>query len=173
MKTLIVYGTKYGSVKKCIEVLKQSLQGEVEVCHLKECKVKSIDEYQNIIIGASVYMGRIQKSVRRFITKFLNELLIKRVGLFTCCMAQGEGALNQLKKVYPNELVKKAVVMDYFGGEIIYHKMKPFHRFVVNMVSKADQKENQDFPKLDENKSASFFRDEEIKTFASIINQGG
>ena len=53
MRTLIVYGTKYGCTRKCAELLKERLFGEVCLQNAKSYR-GSLKEYDAVFIGGSV-----------------------------------------------------------------------------------------------------------------------
>ncbi len=166
MKTIILYNTKYGSVEKCVQMLQENLMGEVQICNVnKETKIQ-LEDYDLVILGGSIYVGHIQKVMKSFMLNHLSILKTKRLGLFICCMRSNELALNELETAFPKELSDIAVVKDYFGGEIIYHKMKFIDRLLTKMVTKADK----DFPKLDENKNISLIREDAIKNFSMRIS---
>ncbi len=166
MKTLIVYSTKYGSTEKCVEMLKQELTGEVDLCNLKHNKKPNIDNYDNVIIGGPVFIGKLKKDVSTFVKKNLNQLLEKRVGLFICGIRPGEEGVNQLYG-YPKSLLDHAVTKEIFGGEITFNKMNFIDRKLTKMVSNADN----DFPKLDENLNGCFIKNEKIKEFAEKMSR--
>ncbi|EOD01165.1 flavodoxin domain-containing protein [Caldisalinibacter kiritimatiensis] len=138
MKTLIIYGTKYGCTEKCAKILSEKLTEEVELYNLKEVNDIDISDYDKVIIGGSVYIGKIRKEVTKFCLRKLNELKGKKVGLFICCMADGEAAEKQLNDVFPKELMTNAIAKENFGGEFIFNKMNFFDRFIVKKVSKTD-----------------------------------
>ena len=62
MKNLIVYATKHGTVKKCAEMLKVKLNGETVLANVNE-EVPDLDNFDNVILGGSIYIGKIQKRV--------------------------------------------------------------------------------------------------------------
>ncbi len=64
MKTLIVFSTKYGCTEKCVDILKSQIQGEVHISLVKDIRV-DLNNFDNIIVGGSVYMGKIQKELLR------------------------------------------------------------------------------------------------------------
>jgi len=138
MKTLIAYGTKHGCTEKCSELLSERLMGKVDIINLKNGRNIDLEEYDNVIIGGSIYMGKIQKEVNEFTTKHLDILKDKKIGLFICCMRDGELAENELMESFPQELIKDAVVKEYFGGEFIFKKMNFMERLIVKKVSNID-----------------------------------
>lgn len=75
MNTLIVYATKYGCAEKCAMELSKEFDGNVEVINLKENKRIDLVEYENVIIGGSVYIRKIQKRSSGFYQSKLKRTL--------------------------------------------------------------------------------------------------
>lgn len=66
-----------GCTKKCVENLKTLLNGDTTILSAKNIKV-NVDKFDTVIIGGSVYMGKIQKEVSQFCIKKINENCFKR-----------------------------------------------------------------------------------------------
>lgn len=160
MKTIIIYDSKYGCTKKCAYLLKDKLI-DAEVYNVKDFH-KDINEYDGIIIGSPIYIGKTLKSIRKFCVKNLSILLNKPLALFTCGIRPGEEGKIQLASAYPKELSDKAKVLANFGGEIIYQKLRFLDRKLTNMVSSA---KGSNFPKFDENKEILLIDEETITNF--------
>ncbi len=157
MKTLIGFGTKRGCTERCAKTLSEKFDGAVDLINLKEGKNIDISQYDKVIIGGSIYIGKIQKEVSQFCVENLNVLKDKKVGLFICCMGEGEVVEKQLNEAFPQELIENAVAKESFGGEFIFKKMKFFERVIVKKISKID-------------KDVSNIFDERIDEFASVMN---
>ena len=166
MNTLIAYATKYGSSEKCAKILSQSLTGNVDLCNLKTEKDLDLSKYNIIIIGSSIYIGQIRKEAKEFCTNKLEELRNKKIGLYICCMREGEEALVQTKNAFPKELFDNAVAKEYFGGEFSFNKMNFLEKFVVKMVSK----KNENKEPLDIKKNISNLSEDKIRKFTQVIN---
>lgn len=138
MNTLIVYATKHGCTENCAAILSEKLMGKVDLCNLKIVKAVDFSQYDKVIIGGSIYMGKIQKEVSKFCSKNFNLLKHKKVGLFICCMRE-DIAEMQLNNSFQQELLSNAVVKEFFGGEFIFKKMNVIERFIVKRVSKIDK----------------------------------
>lgn len=138
MNTLIVYASKYGCTEKCVGSMAYKLNGMVETCNLKVERDTDLSEFDQVIIGGSIYMGRIQKEVREFCAEHVQELKTKRLGLFICCMREGVEAEEELRQAFPDELLDVAIVKDYFGGEFKFDQMKAVDRFIAKHVAKVD-----------------------------------
>ena len=157
MKTLIIYASKHGCTEKCSRLLMDKLNGEVKIVDIKKEKIPEIALFDNIIIGGSVYIGRIQKEVNQFCLKNISELKKKNLGFFICCMSERDIAEKQIKTSFPEELLTKAVTSGYFGGEFIFKKMSFFEKFIIKKISKTD-------------KDSSTVSKESINRFAQLIN---
>lgn len=136
MTTLIAYGTKYGCAEKCARKLAKEIQGRVDTVNLKENTVIDLTQYDHVIIGGSVYIGRIQKEVTNFINSNLNELLSKEIGLFICGMQEGEALDKEMADSFPSDLLIKAKSIKHFGGEFIFKKMNFMEKTIVKKISK-------------------------------------
>ena len=137
MKTLIAYGTKYGCAEKRAKSLSEKLNGEVDLCNLKNGKAIELTEYDTVIIGGSIYAGQIRKEVKQFVSKNLKQLLGKKIGLFVCCMGVDASAAT-ISNVFPKELVDHATVKDGFGGEFDTAKMNFLEKTMVKVIAKGN-----------------------------------
>jgi len=136
MKTAIVYATKYGCTKKCAEILKSYLHGEVSILSAKADKI-NLSQYDAIFIGGSVYMGKIQKEITQFCKRNLKQLLHKKIGLFACCYTpkDTEGFFETL---FPIELINNALYVTSVGGKMDYEKMNFLYRKLFQSLKKID-----------------------------------
>ncbi|MBS4211348.1 flavodoxin domain-containing protein [Neobacillus rhizophilus] len=135
MKTLIVYCSSHGTTEKAVSVLCVNIEGEVLAVDLKRDKILfDLDDYDGVIIGGSIHAGEIQRKIKQFIKQHHDELLEKVVGLFLCCIRDGDIAVEQFNHAFPQDLRKNSVAMGLFGGEFIVSKMNFFERQVVKKV---------------------------------------
>lgn len=154
MKTAIFYMSKHGCVEKAASLLKKYLKNdEVEIFNLKKDKLKSLNNFDKIIIGGSLHAGMLQKKIKTFYTKNLNILLKKELGIFLCCMEDGEDAKKQFNKVYPENLRNHAKATGLFGGEFVFSKMNTIEKIIIKKIAKTD-------------KDVLKFKEEEVKAFA-------
>ncbi|MNW58452.1 Protoporphyrinogen IX dehydrogenase [menaquinone] [compost metagenome] len=136
MNTLIVYATKYGCTEKCAEMLSQELDGHVDLINLKKVKDIDISKYEKVIIGGSIYIGKIQKEVTEFCSKHIEQLKNKRIALFICGMQEGDAIQSELNQNFNAELIERAEAKEWFGGEFTFKKMNFLERFIVKKVVK-------------------------------------
>ncbi len=166
MNTLLAYATKYGCTEKCATILSEKLTGKVDLCNLKEVKDVDLTQYDKVIIGGSIYIGKIQKEVCEFCTKNLDVLKEKKIGLFICGMSAGDQVKTQMNNSFSQELLTNAVAKESFGGEFKFKKMKFMEKFIVKMVTKMDKSS----PALDTSKDISNISEENINRFAQLMN---
>jgi len=136
MNTLIVYASKYGTTEKCAKMIKNQINNQVELINLKNLKDVNLSKYDNVIIGGSIYIGKIQKEVTEFCLKYLDILKEKRIGLFICGMQDADVINTELSQSFPIELLKIAVVKEYLGGEFLIDKMGFMDKIIVKKISK-------------------------------------
>ena len=122
MKNCILFTTKHGSAEKAALSLKEKLNTETDIINLKNVENPDISNYDTVILGASIYIGKIQKQMRKFIGDNLNELLNKNIALFIMA-GQKEKAQETLYNAYPSKLSDHAFAKEYFGYEMILEKM--------------------------------------------------
>ena len=128
MKGIIIYESLHGSTEKCANMLLNHLPGELKSARLQNNEDLNIDEYDTVIIGGSIHMGVIQARIEDFVHKNHAKLLEKNLGLFLCCMEEGENARMQFDKAYPSDLRVKATATGLFGGEFNLRKMSFFEK---------------------------------------------
>lgn len=134
MKTLILYGSKHGCTEKCAYLLGERM-GTEDVVDLDNSTQISLDAYDTVIIGSSVYIGQINKAVRQYCSANLAALKEKQLGLFVCC-GQPEKAMDQLESGFPEELVQSAITKGYFGYQLDLKKLSLLERLIVRALGK-------------------------------------
>lgn len=134
MKSIILFTSKYGCTEKAAYLLKAQLGDETEVVNLMNVKEPSLDQYDTVILGGSIYFGKIQKEMKEFSNKFQTKLSGKHLGLFICAGAKGEQAAQELKSSFPEKLYNHSITNEVFGDEIYTEKLSRIDRFVIRMV---------------------------------------
>ena len=144
-KVLIVYGTRYGATKSTVEEIARVLQEEdfdVKIVNVKEEKVRSIAEFELVIVGSGMRMERWVSKVEGFLKKFNEELKKKKVAIFVSsgglALMEHKGELEEIERVTKKYLEDKAskyalhpISMTMFGGVWDYNQMsKIFIKFL-------------------------------------------
>jgi menaquinone-dependent protoporphyrinogen oxidase len=72
---LVAYATKHGSTYEVAEAVARALAEEgLTVAVASADTLESVDEYDGVILGSGLYMGRMHAESRRFLRRFGNEL---------------------------------------------------------------------------------------------------
>lgn len=134
MRTIIIYATKYGSVAHAVKLLKPQMDGEVVTVNIMEETVPDLVDFDTVILGGSIYMGKIQKKLANYVEKHLSQLLTKKVGLFICAAQELEIREKELFEAFPFELYQHAVCKEVFGYEFHFEKMNFIEKKIVRVV---------------------------------------
>lgn len=134
MTSVIIYATKHGSVEHAVQLLKEKMEGEVKLVNIMNEEAPSLTEFESVILGGSIYVGRIQKQLTKYMEKHLAELLTKRVGLFICGAQQEDIREKELNDSFPKELSQHAQCKEVFGYEIHYDDMNFIEKKVVGSI---------------------------------------
>ncbi|MEA4916648.1 flavodoxin domain-containing protein [Proteiniphilum sp.] len=133
--TLIVFASNHGTVEKCARELFRRIEGKVDICNLNRRNyLPDLSGYEAIIVGGSIHNGKIQDEISSFCNDNLELLASKRLGLFINCLYSGEKAQQQLDDAFPDVLNRRAVVRDYFGGEVDKLKLSFWERVVTSRM---------------------------------------
>ena len=150
MKTAIIFASKHGATEKCANILHQKLNNEATLINLKTEKNPEIDGFDAVIIGGAIYAGNLDKRVLKFIELNKPALLTMKLGLFICCMYEGDVRKQQFNTVYDEELRKHAIAHGQFGGCFDFKKMNFVERTMVRMAAKVKEStEKFDFDNID------------------------
>lgn len=135
MKILIVFSSSHGTTAKAAQLLKENIPEEVDIIDLGKEPKPNLKNYASVILGGSIHAGSIQTKVKQFIKENQPVLLTKQIGLFLCCMFEGEKAIKQFETAYPQELREVSISNGLFGGEFIFSKLNFLERKIVNVVT--------------------------------------
>lgn len=178
MKTLIVYGTRYGATANTAEEIAKTLREEnfdIKVVNAKE-KIKDISPYELIIVGSGLQMGKWVGDAEDFLKKHQNDFSNKKLAIFASTMKmmpQKEGdtkAVDEIRKAALEEKIAKynlqPISEGFFGGILNYNKMNLIFRRTMGFMK--PQLEKDGFKETEPN--VYEMRDlEEIKSWAKEL----
>ena len=148
-KALIVYGTCYGATAGTSEVIAGTLRQigfEVRIVDAKKEKVQSINEFDLVIVGSGIQMGKWTKEPEEFLKSYQNELSRKKIALFVSCgganpLSEGEQKNKEMDNAKRKYLEDKSVeykvnpvALGFFGGCYDFNKMSWFFRKTLSAV---------------------------------------
>lgn len=152
MKTLIIYSTRHGCTEECATKLEKQLNNDTELINIKKQKLDNLGNYEKVIIGGSIHAGHIQKRIKKFCQENLDTLKHKKIGLFLCCMEEGETAQKQFQEAFPTELIEHAIATGIFGGAFNFERMNFIEKAIIKKVAKIEQS----MSKIDEKSIVEF-----------------
>ena len=92
-KVLVCYGSRHGSTAEISERISETLRGhgaEVDLVDLKKEKAKGIKDYDIVVIGSGIQMGKWTKEALKFIKKHRDILAQKKVAIFVSCLSAAQ-----------------------------------------------------------------------------------
>ena len=144
MKILVAYATKSGVTKMCANMLADRLEefADVVVCNLDGYDPDTMD-YDCIVVGSSIRMGKIQKKARRYLAKNRVYLRAKPFAFFICNVYEDDSK-NYIHRNLYQDLDSRAIVTDSFGGELNPENLHGSEIVAVKMLIKNVEKEGLD-----------------------------
>lgn len=135
METLIVYATRYGSVREAAEMIAQRLSGRATLHDLEKADMPPLDAYDSVILGGSIYIGRIQKELTDFMHRNRQALLAKKLGLFICAgLPDAAAREKELMSVFPAALEEHASARGVLGYRMDLGRMKATDRLIMRLI---------------------------------------
>ena len=136
MRTLIVFGTRYGATTGTSEEIARALREEgfdVKVVDAKKEKIRNISEYDLIVVGSGMKMGKWTSEADDFLKKFQKELEQKKLAIFASTMktvSEREGKTEDVAQMRKAALEDKVaqynlhpIALGFFGGVLDYNRM--------------------------------------------------
>ena len=134
MKTLILYATKHGAAAEIAGRIAAQIDGAV-THDLKQQPIPSIDDFDCIIVGSSIYAGTMRKEARNYLDENCAELSKKKLGLFISGMGV-DGEDGVLKQSFSDELLQAVKAANVLGGIFDPVKASFFERLIMRIVTK-------------------------------------
>ena len=154
MKSIILYTSKYGSTEECAKILYSYLVHNAKIINLQSQEIPDLSNYDNVILGTPIYMGKFSKEIIHFIDIHQDILQKKSFDLF---LVSSERNTEYIKNNMPDNLqdiVKSSV---FLGSALDLEKLSFIKRIVMKYCLKTESYNNIDYDK--------------IKGFAKTINQ--
>jgi menaquinone-dependent protoporphyrinogen oxidase len=136
LKILVAYRSRYGCTRRYATLLAEKLPGEVTLADLGQAGRLSPAVFDLVLLGSPIYAGAVPAGVTRFCERHRSELLRARVGLFICCLYEGEKARAQLDSAFPDWLSLHAFGRWALGGEIRLEALRFFDRLLVRALGR-------------------------------------
>lgn len=137
MQTIVLFASKAGATEKCARRIFASFtNNEAEIIDLGRSKLKNIDlnRYDRFVIGTPIYMGRIHKRVKKFLTENAQLLQSRELHFFICGLALGDQGIELFQKQVSAKLFAHATQIRQLGNEINPEKLNPLYRTIIKKI---------------------------------------
>ena len=117
MKIAIIYSTSSGITKKAAKILSNKIKAKIQLIPIEKAKTACLLKYDFIILAGSLYHGKVQGTLKRYISRNMGTLMEKPVALFMNC-DEKSNTKSHLNKTFSEQLVKSSFISSNFGYEI-------------------------------------------------------
>jgi len=136
MRVLIAFGSRYGTTASCARALAGMIRSPSVILDLARSRAADLKLFDVVIIGGSIYGGKLLRHVTAFCERHQDALLGKRIGVFICCLYQGDHARLQLRDAFPPWLLERSFAHALAGGELFYSRLNLLDRLLVRGLSR-------------------------------------
>lgn len=163
MKEILLYASKYGAAKELAKRIEKGTQ--TKAVDIKEYH-GSIEDYDKIIIGSSVYAGMMRKEIKTFIKEHEEQLKNKRVYVYLSALNK-----NDSKKVITENIneafYEHLSYVDTLGGILDLSNMNMLEKGIIKMVNKKAHF----YAKETKNKRIDLLDEQRIQKFIQMVKQ--
>ncbi|PRR81078.1 flavodoxin domain-containing protein [Clostridium vincentii] len=159
MKTLIIYGTNYGTAEGVAKTIKGKISDQVEMVNIKKASVPNLNDFNKIVIGSGVKIGMINKKLKSWMNNNCDEIISKKIFLFLCASTTKAEEIEKIWSAnYPEKILDNATIKICVGGVLNLDKMGFFDKLIIKKVT-------------GQNESSSTLKIDEILNLASLIEK--
>ena len=135
---LVAYATRYGSTQEVAEAIAAALREhglEVDLHPMR--KVRTLEGYRAIVLGAPIYIGSLHKDAQRFLSQHHEALSERPVAVFALGPThddenERQGSRAQLDKELAKFPRLTPIALEMFGGKFDPAKL----RFPDNLIAR-------------------------------------
>ena len=141
MKSLIIYSTTDGQTKKICEVIRENFNNKefVEILPLEDAFHLNINNYDQIILGASIRYGNYKSNLFKFIKYNIKILETKKNAFFSVNVVARKNEKNTPDtNPYIKKFLKKTnwrpKKIEVFAGKVDYPNYNFFNKLVIRLI---------------------------------------
>lgn len=135
-KLLVAYATRYGSTEEVAHSITSTLSQlgiHVDVSPMHD--IHTIDDYDAIILGAPLYIGKLHNNAHHFLARFKEQLVRKPIAIFALGPISNDeeemqGSRNQLDRNLGHYDWLKPIAVEMFVGKYDPAKLNFFHKLL-------------------------------------------
>jgi len=116
MKLLIVFDSFRGYTRRFIRALAKALP-EAQICDLRKAKAPSPADFDRVILGGPVYMGKLTRRMNEYLRQYGDVLTQKELGIFISCLLLNQ-ATQQMADSFPKPVFFAAQCRAFIGGSL-------------------------------------------------------
>lgn len=137
---LVVYATRYGSTQEVAEAVAGMLREsglEVDIQPMR--KVRTLEGYRAVVLGAPIYIGNLHKDARRFLSQHREALSERSVAVFALGPThdddeeEWQGSHAQLDKELDKYPRLTPVALELFGGKYDPAKLRFLDKLLASL----------------------------------------
>ena len=133
MKIAIIYTTVGGTTKDCASLLAKELKNQtVELFEMGNDE-PDFAEYDAVVVGFPIIMGRAHKIARRFLRLRADDLKKTKAAYYICC-GFVDCFEEYAERCVPKHLRASAIDTTCLGGSLDPNRFKGLNRFIVKAV---------------------------------------
>ena len=140
MATIIIYATKHGAAGEIARRIANRMDGAI-AHDLKREPFPSLEGFDCVIIGSSLYAGMIRGEAKTFMARNANALQGKKLGLFLSGL-DARGEKEYFKTNFSRDILQTAKAAVFLGGIFDPKKAGLMERLVMKVVSKKSEYAN-------------------------------
>ena len=141
MKSLIIYSSTDGQTKKICEAIKENFnnKGFIEILPLEDAFHLNINNYDQIILGASIRYGNYKSNLFKFIKYNIKILETKKNAFFSVNVVARKNEKNTPDtNPYIKKFLKKTnwrpKKIEVFAGKVDYPNYNLFNKLVIRLI---------------------------------------
>ena len=141
MKSLIIYSSTDGQTKKICEVIRENFNNKefIEILPLEDAFHLNINNYDQIILGASIRYGNYKSNLFKFIKYNIKILETKKNAFFSVNVVARKNEKNTPDtNPYINKFLKKTnwrpKKIEVFAGKVDYPNYNLFNKLVIRLI---------------------------------------
>lgn len=145
-RALIVYGTAYGQTERIADEIARVLrESDHEVSLLRGDRLPAgitLEEYDGVVVGASVLLGRHQNYIERFVrdhAAWLNAVpsaFVSVCGAMAGQAAEAERAARRYRERFLEATGWRPAIARSFAGGLAYTRYSPWVRWMMRLISR-------------------------------------
>lgn len=147
MKMLIIYGSKHGSTEDVAK--KIAAQTNADIVNIEDNQNVDVSTYDTILIGSSIYVGQMNKVLKKYLKSNVDTLKSKNLYLFLC-RGQREPSIEEMVETNIPEYKDLFIGKMDIGGEFRMSSLGFMEKKIIKVVSKGKEQPSIQNDKVDE-----------------------